>query len=410
MLPSLNLSIGFLYLPTEYVVSERGKMHVCHLRGVLENLLKVSRRREILEDHDLRKYFSEIQKLFRSILRDCCVELLRDNCPSDFFAEALEERGKLTERLMTNLKKAENEEISYERSHDIIPELIQAVKETFSGRLHRPMLNGMWGLDSAERNELTRNITDARKELESYKIQVEIFKILEMLCKKNRDTLRSFGKAPDKVNYFAEQANVKEVLQIVEPFFLGEEGIRLKERITTLSHSMLSMLRGAPESKDPFFVNDIHNIALSLLKFVEFSPECLLQFQVNPVRGCDLVSTEALHFKQGVFSQRFRFTQRDQNGGYIRSVVRTLLGGTRKEIGRRLNEAVHLVACPKLDRPVLYLTLTYSIGEEYIDFKGADFHEEILSSVETRSADGMDCFICFTDCLIWSYKQLFLNI
>ncbi|KAJ7393460.1 hypothetical protein OS493_006438 [Desmophyllum pertusum] len=215
--------------PEEYTVKERGQMHIKHLREVAVTIVGLQHN----NSHTMKYLGHEIKILCNSVLRDCCIEMatpkLDFNLATENYATFLVIHGRISEDVAkeyNDMHWSHEDSITRDIFLVIVPRLIQAVKEIFLDKRIPQAQSGLRGVAEAILDKIASDIQEAAQSKNTSRLFCHVCTILENLCLKNNDNQSS-------------------------------------------------------EDKIGSFLRDLHNVALSLLKFAKFDPSQLVRFELN---------------------------------------------------------------------------------------------------------------------------------
>ena len=277
-------------LSLDYKVTQRGQMHVRHLR---EFATKLSRSLQC-ENTELTKYFCcKTQTLCRTVLRDCCIEL-------EGSAEGVEAAASCTSHVgflqihrpiprdiagKFRLICSSSKEFSIHHFLAIAPYLIEITKDIFVFDGISDVQNGLKGLPEETLAQFVSNVRDDEENKAVPQLVCEVCKILEQLCLKN------CGEQPtSKIEKWGKNLGIICMLDFLKPFFqYCPQDVRLHKRLELFSEHLRDIMSGQVDLTDEMFMRDFSNISLSLIHFAKFDPTKLVRFELtdsakSPVR------------------------------------------------------------------------------------------------------------------------------
>ena len=260
-------------------VSRRGQKHVKRLQELEKS------------QTDNETIINEL----KLILVDCLVEIsecqddintyvsLRDSC-----TRMLRERGVLDQTLERSLEDLITQP-SQATPHCIpFSRVAQTVNEVFT---HREIesgleLNGMQGLNEDDIQAFKKKLAEARKSEDAIKMFTELVEILSSLCLKNRETLQI---SEDVIRKYRRRVNLDVLLMILEAFFGGSYGTKLRARIDQLADLHDIILKS--KINYHFFKEDATLVILELLSFAKASFSRFVQFELQGIDKACLKTT-----------------------------------------------------------------------------------------------------------------------
>ena len=260
-------------------VSRRGQKHVKRLQELEKS------------QTDNETIINEL----KLILVDCLVEIsecqddintyvsLRDSC-----TRMLRERGVLDQTLERSLEDLITQP-SQATPHCIpFSRVAQTVNEVFT---HREIeseleLNGMQGLNEDDIQAFKKKLAEARKSEDAIKMFTELVEIISNLCLKNRETLQI---SEDVIRKYRRRVNLDVLLMILEAFFDGSYGTKLRARIDQLADLHDIILKS--KINYHFFKEDATLVILELLSFAKASFSRFVQFELQGIDKAYLKTT-----------------------------------------------------------------------------------------------------------------------
>ena len=284
-------------------------MHIHHLRELSNQILDTKHK-----DSQLIKYFTnQIQNLCTSVLRDCCIEIARledDEETSvplhiEDSARFLEIHQKISRENAQKYQQmcSPSTKPLTENFLQIVPFLIQTIKDIFFDEGISKVQNGLWGLPESTIDKLASNVRGAVQNQNIYKLFGEVMNILEQLCLVNRS-----GRSTEEIKQWGSGGGMLYMLTVLKSFFTSCEDKKLYKRLYGFSGCIKEILLD-PTVFDEISIRDVHNVSLSLVKFAKFDPTKLVRFElVNSVTKSSITdsSEDVKYDDQDTFSQQFR--------------------------------------------------------------------------------------------------------
>ena len=315
MIPFLFL---LLLLGSTYNVTQRGQMHVRHLREYAAKISGLQR-----TDANLMKYFArKIQYFCNTLLRDCCIELetsaegVERAASSSSYVQYMEIHRPvpkdIKERHPEIFSSPEEPTKSTESTEStkstkafvaVVPNLIQITKEIFVEEEVSKVQNGLRGLPKETIKQFDLNIRNAQRNNKVGQLVYEVSRILEQLCLENCD-LPSI-----ETKKWGENLAVLHMLEVLKPFYkYCKQDVRLYKRLELFSGCLRDIVSEQVDITDGVVLRDFCNVSLSLVNFAKFDPAKLVKFElINSTNVAMTLHSEIVEYDSSLdtFSQSF---------------------------------------------------------------------------------------------------------
>ena len=301
-----------LLLGSTYNVTQRGQMHVRHLREYAAKISGLQR-----ADANLVKYFaSQIQTLCDTLLRDCCIELetsadgVERAASSSSYVHYIEIHRPVPEDLEEKYAEVfSSPDESVKSFLAIVPNLIQITKEIFVEEEVSKAQNGLRGLPKETAEQFDSSIRNAERNNNVGLLVSDVSKILELLCLKNCDPQKSA-----EIKNWGENLAVLNTLEALKPFFKHcKQDVRLYKRLALFSGRLRAIVSGQVDITDRVILRDFCNVSLSLVNFAKFDPSKLVKFElINSSNVAMTFHSESVEYDSSLdtFSQRFHLKKK----------------------------------------------------------------------------------------------------
>ena len=320
-----------------YRVTQRGQMHVEHLRYFAAKVSGLQH-----DNVDLAKHFSsKVHALCKMILRDCCIEMessaegveraasstdLVGYMRLDMYRRIPEEVAKGCTQICSS---SADEECILQTFLTIVPGLIQVIKEIFVDEETSQVQNGLRGLSDETLEHFMSNVRGAEKDCRVLKCNCEVCKILEKLC------LQNCGKqSTAEIEKWGKSLAILSVLDFLKPFFHRCPGdMRLHKRLELFSGYIREILLDPVDFADDVFLRDFSNAAQNLIHFSKSDPSKLVRFELTD-STLTCYSENIVHdIHQKTFSQRFRIRKEPDAELQLHAVARVYTDGEIQKMG-----------------------------------------------------------------------------
>lgn len=258
--------------PEDVEVDERGKMHINHLRELACDIHGLKRK-----DHHLKEYFTkEIGNLCDSILKDCCIEIDADayteNCPRFLFFHK-----RVTEDVAIKLEQiCSFSARSIEKDFlNVVPFLIQAVKEIFRQSEDEVIQNGLKGLHTEIVQQHEADVLKAFQNEDILRLVYEVCKVLQNLCLNNCEKYSC-----ELIERWSDSLGIWNMSEFLKAFFQSRQENKLFKRLQLFSRSLKRFsadIRSVRKKEMRFF----YDVSQSLIRFATFDPRKLVRFEVT---------------------------------------------------------------------------------------------------------------------------------
>ena len=376
----------FLLLSLDYRVTERGQMHIRHLRKVVTKILGLQ-----YMNADSQKYFiRKIQNLCKSVFRDCCIEL-------ELSAENVERAASSTTHAQYLIQSIENhcllpqeikrkyheicslfEESTIKTFLIIIPYLIQNIKDVFvEKRMSDVPQNGLRGLPKKTLDRFVSSVRNAEGNNGFFELLCDFCNILERLCTENYD------KEPNaEIEKWGESVAILPMLNYLKPFFQHCcEDIRLHKRLELFSRCIRETITGR-DYIDEMFVHDSCNVLMSLIHFAKIDPSKVVRFELNRSSDipCSCPREKVMYDKlENTYSQVFRIKKETEDELQLHATARVYIGGGISSKG-----AFH---------STIMLSPSY---EEALNRYLTCFHDVVVTKQEDKDSGHLRVVFCTT--------------
>ena len=307
-----------LLLGSAYNVTQRGQMHVRHLREYAAKISGLQR-----TDANLMKYFAgQIQSLCKTLLRDCCIELetsaegVERAASSSNYVRYMEIHRPVPEdikerypEIFSSLKESTEAEIlsslkeSTEAFVAVVPNLIQITKEIFVEEEVSKVQNGLRGLPKEKIEQLDLSIRNAERNNKVGQLVYDVSRILELLC------LQNCNLPSIEIKKWGENLAVLHMLEVLKPFYkYCKQDVRLYKRLELFSGRLRDIVSERVDITDGVVLRDFCNVSLSLVNFAKFDPAKLVKFElINSTNVAMTLHSEVVEYDSSLetFSQSF---------------------------------------------------------------------------------------------------------
>lgn len=257
-------------------------MHIRHLREVAAKISGSA--------SDSRS----VGNLFISVLKDCCIEVESSVEGVKRAASSANHVDYLINHFVENhrtihipediARKYREIYSSLEKTltsafMDIVPYLIQNIKEIFVDCERLVPQNGLWGLPHEKLNNFLTNVRTAERTNKVEELVYVECKLLEELCRKNHDK-----QATGKIKKWGEELKIAKMLKVLKRklfFQHRRRDVRLYLRLKQFSRCLRDTLLPSHKNVDEFFMHDFSNVLLSLIDFSKFDPLKLVRFELT---------------------------------------------------------------------------------------------------------------------------------
>lgn len=358
-------------------------MHVKHLRYFAS---KISRLQH--SNADLTNYLSDkVRTLCKMVLRDCCIELensaegVEKAASSSNHVHYLEMyrpscMPKDVSRYCQQICSSSEESVT-EIFPEIVPDLIQSVKEIFVFEKITQVQNGLRGLSEEIVNQFVSNARAAERDIKVWKLISDVCKILEQLCLKNCGAKPSTAEIEQWGNSLA----ILPLLDLLKPFFQSYRGdIRLHRRLVLFSGYIRNIFADQGAFADEVFMRDFANVTSSLIRFAEFDPSKLVRFELADSKNTPVnCNREIVKFDvhKDTFSQQFHIRRESEDELQLHAVACVHISGQVRRIGT-FNSVISFSAS----------------GKEDFDKCVAGFRNVVAMKLEEKDADSLQVVLC----------------
>ena len=330
-------SIYSIHTLSEYRVKERGQMHIEHLRELAVTIVGLQHK-----DPNMIKYLGiEINKLCKSVLKDCCIEMATSKEELDlatstenYCACVLEMNRHISKDVAIKYGQMcrSREESITDSFLVIVPELIQAIKEIFRDANVPQEQSGMRGLaEETILNKIALDIQEAAQNKSFLRLLGEVCKILEHLCLNNNHS----GYTEDEIHKWGGSLMILVMLNFLNKFFQSTEARKLYKRLEVFSVFLRDIVSN-PAAFEGSFLRDFHNVALRLLKFAKFDPSQLVRFELTePINSSNAQGNDGLKYdkSQETYSQLFWISKEVEDELQLGAVAHVHINGHVRSIG-----------------------------------------------------------------------------
>ena len=141
----------------------------------------------------------------------------------------------------------------------IVPDLIQTIKEIFISEKNSNLQNGLRGLPHET------NVRAAEKDNGVLKLIGGLSEVLQRLCLENRGKLHT-----TEIKKWGSSLAILPMLDFLKPFFQNcPEHVRLHERLELLAGNMKRIFTDSQQFADEVFRRDLTNLSISLIHFAK---------------------------------------------------------------------------------------------------------------------------------------------
>ena len=306
MIPFLFL---LLLLGSTYNVTQRGQMHVRHLREYAAKISGLQR-----TDANLMKYFAcQIQSLCNTLLRDCCIELetsaegVERAASSSNYVRYMEIHRPVPEDIKERhpeiFSSPEESTKSTKAFVAVVPNLIQITKEIFVEEEVSKVQNGLRGLPKEEIEQFDLSIRNAERNNKVGQLVYDVSRILELLC------LQNCNLPSIEIKKWGENLAVLHMLEVLKPFYkYCKQDVRLYKRLELFSGRLRDIVSERVDITDGVVLRDFCNVSLSLVNFAKFDPAKLVKFElINSTNVAMTLHSEIVEYDSSLdtFSQSF---------------------------------------------------------------------------------------------------------
>ena len=318
-------------------MKERGQIHIEHLRDLATKIARLSHK-----DSDQMKYFAgEVEMLCGTVLRDCCIENatskeeLESAIQMENFASVLVMKKRLPAsvgKTCSRMFSSQEDEFVTSSFLSIVFELIQAIKEIFREEKIQRTPSGLRGLtEEATLQKITSGIQGAAHEKNVFKLLSEVCCILEILCRNNNDDRQE----ESQIQSWGRCAMMVVMLNFLERFFQSTEARRLFKRLELFSGSIRDIMSN-PTAFEGSYQRDLHNVAVSLLKFAKFDLSHFVQFELkDPTNSINNQTRDDIKYDMSkeTFSQFFWMIKESEEILQLEATAHVHIGGHLLTIG-----------------------------------------------------------------------------
>ena len=370
-----------LLLGSTYNVTQRGQMHVRHLREYAAKISGLQR-----ADANLVKYFaSQIQTLCDTLLRDCCIELetsadgVERAASSSSYVHYIEIHRPVPEDLEEKYAEVfSSPDESVKSFLAIVPNLIQITKEIFVEEEVSQVQNGLRGLPKETVDHFNSSIQNPEpRNNKVLRLFYDVSRILELLCLKN------FELPSQKIKNWGRNLALLNMLEALKPFFKHcKQDVRLHKRLELFSGCLRDVISDQVDPTDQVILRDFCNVSLSLVNFAKFDPSKLVKFELNNSANVAMTFySEGVEYDSSLdtFSQRFQL---------------------KKKPGDELQLCV--VACVHIDGQISKRGAFQSVivinpsSEEVLNRCMVRFINVAAIKLEEQASDGLQVCLCST--------------
>ena len=301
-----------LLLGSTYNVTQRGQMHVRHLREYAAKISGLQR-----ADANLMKYFAcQIQTLCDTLLRDCCIELetsadgVERAASSSCYVHYIEIHRPVPEDLEEKYAEVfSSPDESVKAFLAIVPNLIQITKEIFVEEEVSQVQNGLRGLPKETVDHFNSSIQNPEpRNNKVLRLFYDVSRILELLCLKN------FELPSQKIKNWGRNRALLNMLEALKPFFKHcKQDVRLHKRLELFSGCLRDVISDQVDPTDQVILRDFCNVSLSLVNFAKFDPSKLVKFELNNSANVAMTFySEGVEYDSSLdtFSQRFQLKKK----------------------------------------------------------------------------------------------------
>ena len=316
------------FFPLDYGVSERGKMHINHLR---ELAFKIQGLRH--ENPHMKEYFTDqIKSLCNSILKDCCVEVDAEASIENhsrflyFHQRVSEDVAQKLERICSPSASAVNEMF-----FSVVPFFIQAIKEIFRNENPLNAQNGLKGLTEDILHQHEANVRDALKNKDILRLLDEVCSILENLCLNNCSNLST------DIEAWRESVDILNMLESLKHFFQSRQEGNLLRRLQLFSRSRRKIYKDiSNHDVKEIDVRYFYDVSLTLIKFARFDPSKLVRFELTDTTNSPVnCHKEAIKYDRprDTYSQHFELRKESEDELQLGAIAHVHLDGRVRKVG-----------------------------------------------------------------------------
>ena len=321
----------------DYKVTERGQMHIRHLRELAIMILELKP-----EDADLMRYFTgKIKSLCNTILTDCCIQLTSSPEEAESTASSEDHANYLLEvyQKISNDTASKYQQMCSSSKESIasnflafVPHLIQDIKAIFRDQMIPDVQNGLRGLPKDALDRMAYQLREAERERKIRQLVCEVCKILEELCVTNCDSQRP----ADLIRKWGESLGIWSMLEFLKPFFQKSPAdARLHKRLELFTRCTRAIMSDQLDA-DQVFMLGFFDVSFSLIHFAKFDPAKVVRFEItdsmnSPVKCVSEGVTYDCH--NDTFSQLFCFRKDEEGKVLLRVFARAHVEGQIYQIG-----------------------------------------------------------------------------
>ena len=316
------------------MVTERGQMHIRHLRKLAT---KISGLQNMNAD-SVNYFVRKIQTLCKAVLRDCCIELessIEDvyrAASSKSYAEFLIHSIEIHRPLPDDIRKkyqqvcSSSEKSIIKTFLIIVCYLIQNIKNVFvDERISEVPQNGLRGLPKEKLDEFVSSVRNAEGNNRCNELVCASCDILKQLCLKNHD------KQPTtEIELWDDTAGIHPMLNFLKRFFQNcRQDVRLHKRLDLFSRRQKDIMANHKDI-DEVFVHDLVNLLLCLIHFASFDPSKLVRFELSDSTNLPLTcSRENVRYDEdeNTYSQVFRMKKESEGKLQLHAIAHVSING-----------------------------------------------------------------------------------
>lgn len=320
----------------DYKVTERGQMHIRHLRE-----LAVEIRGMKIENAELMRYFTgKIESLCKTILTDCCIQLATSTeeaetaASSEDHANYLGVYQKISPDTASKYQQMCSSSKEFIASNFLVfvPHLTQDIKAIFRDQMIPDVQNGLRGLPEDALYRMASKLREAKRERKIRQLVCEVCKILEELCVTNCDSRHP----ADLIRKWGESLGIWSMLEYLKPFFQKSPAdTQLHKRLELFSRCTRDIISDEVDA-DQVFMLGFFDVSFSLIHFAEFDPAKLVRFELKDSTNSPVTcGSEGVKYDchNDTFSQLFCFRKEGEEKLLLRVVARAHVEGQINQIG-----------------------------------------------------------------------------
>ena len=307
-----------------------------HLRDLAERIQQMKR-----NDKDLNCFFSrETQTLLEFIIRDCFIEVcddehdLSESPSSEQIIGFLQEKKAFPNDMANQLRQLINGcpaggHMAVLRTLiEVVPPLVQLVKESFREQSEYKKHEGLWGIPEHIVPHFVEKVRAAMDNPLCTRIICELSRALTELCLQNRN-----GRRSEEIESLGSSLVINQLLDILAPFLQSGYELKLQKRIRRVGNCLTEIIDNLHAS-DNLATGYYARLTLAFLQFAELDPCNLVQFDIqSPSGGVEPLGKLTCDKSEESFSQAYKVTKGSEAEIELRCTAWVTMDGERFKAG-----------------------------------------------------------------------------